>query len=196
MNTDQGQPSVPILNSSASLSGDSLFSNKNIFIVVLLILLVFSLLGINLLIVFGNFFQLVMNILGPTINQILSAVGYTSGTVLNQTTNVVEKTAKTGVDIAGGAVHSVGNLLIDAGKNSIIKPSEPVNPPTPPAPDTTENPIQKPISAAKTNWCLVGEYEGRRGCIEIGEHDKCISGQVFPNQKMCLNPNLSQNAKP
>jgi hypothetical protein len=63
----------------------------------------------------------------------------------------------------------------------------------PPKPDAPENPIQKPISASKTSWCLVGEYKGRRGCIEIGEQDKCLSGQVYPEQKVCLNPALSQN---
>jgi hypothetical protein len=59
-----------------------------------------------------------------------------------------------------------------------------------PQPDTTTNPIQKPISSGKTNWCLVGEYQGRRGCIQISEQHKCLSGQIFPNQQMCMNPAL------
>ena len=62
-----------------------------------------------------------------------------------------------------------------------------------PMPSASENPIQKPISANKTNWCLIGEYQQKRGCIEIKDHDKCMSGQVFPTQKMCLNPNLTSN---
>jgi hypothetical protein len=61
-------------------------------------------------------------------------------------------------------------------------------PPTPctPKPDNPENPIQKPISANKTNWCLVGEYQQKRGCIEIDSGDKCISGQSFPTKEKCL----------
>jgi hypothetical protein len=54
------------------------------------------------------------------------------------------------------------------------------------------NPIKNPITAGKQGWCLVGEYQGKRGCIEVSEHDRCLSGQVFPNQKMCLNPTLTQ----
>ena len=61
-------------------------------------------------------------------------------------------------------------------------------------PDQANSRIQE--SPSKVQCCLVGEYEGRRGCIEIGESDKCLSGQVFPNQKMCLNPTLSQNQYP
>jgi hypothetical protein len=57
-----------------------------------------------------------------------------------------------------------------------------------PQPDTTTNPIQKPISSGKSNWCLVGEYQGRRGCIQVSEQNKCLSGQIFPNQQMCMNP--------
>ena len=57
--------------------------------------------------------------------------------------------------------------------------------------DNSENPIQKPISSGKSGWCLVGEYANKRGCIEVSETDKCMSGQVFPNQKMCLNPNIT-----
>jgi hypothetical protein len=64
------------------------------------------------------------------------------------------------------------------------------------ASNKTRYPIQNPVSSAKKSWCLVGEYQGRRGCIEITDQDKCISGQVFPEQKMCLNPTLSQNPNP
>ena len=63
-----------------------------------------------------------------------------------------------------------------------------------PNPDTTASPIQNSISQEKNAWCLVGEYKGTRGCIEVSEYDKCMSGQVYPSQKMCLNPALSQNA--
>ena len=59
--------------------------------------------------------------------------------------------------------------------------------------DVSENPIQKPITSNKTKWCLVGEYEGTRGCVEIAEGDKCMSNQVFPSQKMCLNPTMTNN---
>ena len=62
-----------------------------------------------------------------------------------------------------------------------------------PTPDTAENPIQKPITSNKAGWCLVGEYKGKRGCVEVTEQDKCLSGQVYPSQKMCLNPVLTPN---
>ena len=60
-----------------------------------------------------------------------------------------------------------------------------------PEPDTSVDPIQKPITSNKINWCLVGEYQGKRGCIEVDDTSKCMSGQVFPTQATCLNPTRS-----
>jgi len=184
--------------------GNSLFSNKNFLIIALIFLLTLSFLGINLITLVGNFLQQIVFLLTPLINQVLFIFGYTSGTVINKTTDVVADTAKGTIDIAGGTLHSIGNLLQNTGTpvqlgslkidNSINRST--MKPYSEPKPDTTENPIQKPISSNKTNWCLVGEYEGRRGCIEVGEHAKCLSGQVFPDQKSCLNPTLTNNMTP
>jgi len=176
----------------SSNNGSNLFSNKNLLIIVLLALLILSLLGINLLTIADNLIKDIYRLFKPIIDKIL----YGTGEVINKTTDVVTDTTKAGVDIAGGAVHDIGELLKKAGEDrpildrsinvSSVKKNEP-------KPDTAENPIQKPISSTKTHWCLVGEYQNRRGCIEIGERDKCLSGQVFPDQKSCLNPNLTNN---
>jgi len=195
-NMDALKPTFPESSSS------TIFSNNNIIIIVLVVLLIFSFLGINILTLLGNIFQSFVQIFGPMVSQILSIFGYTTGTVLNKTADVVSDTAKAGIDIAEGSIQSVGNILRDASNPNVndktkysldnalnqgkVSLGEP-------AADTSENPIQKPITAGKQTWCLVGEYQGKRGCIEVNEHDRCLSGQVFPSQKMCLNPTLSQN---
>jgi len=62
-----------------------------------------------------------------------------------------------------------------------------------PTPDNSTNPIQNPITASKNSWCLVGEYQSKRGCISVNDDSKCMSGQIFPDQQACLNPTLSNN---
>jgi len=58
-------------------------------------------------------------------------------------------------------------------------------------PSTSASSIQTSIpSANKAQWCLVGEYNERRGCVAIDQNTKCMSGQVFPTQNACLNPNM------
>jgi hypothetical protein len=180
-----------------------IFSNKNHIIIALLILLILSFLGINVFTMVGNLLQTLVNIFGPLVTQILSIFGYTAGTVIDKSTDIITTTAKTGIDIAGGTLYSVGGLLKEASKQGVdqnakqqldnsINSSNLKIPPQP-QPDNTENPIQKPITSNKAGWCLVGEYEGRRGCIQVSDADKCLSGQVFPEQSMCLNPTLSKN---
>ena len=177
-------------------------NDKNILIGVLIFLLILSFLGINLLGVAGGFIESVNNTFGPFFRQILSLFGYTAGTVIDKTTDVVTDTAKLGIDLAGGAIDNVGDLLIKASTQDgnppslDIKLNQGATKIEEPTPDKTENPIQNTPASAKKSWCLVGEYQGRRGCIEVSDQDKCISGQVFPEQKMCLNPNLSQNVTP
>jgi hypothetical protein len=57
-------------------------------------------------------------------------------------------------------------------------------------------PIQNPISSGKSGWCLVGEYQSKRGCVEIGANDKCMSNQVFSSKELCLNPTFTPNMQP
>jgi hypothetical protein len=45
-------------------------------------------------------------------------------------------------------------------------------------------------SAGKAGWCFVGEDRGFRTCAEVGVNDECMSGDIFPSQELCVNPNL------
>jgi hypothetical protein len=187
----------------------NMFSGKNMVIVMLTVLLVLSFLGINLLASMGNLLQTISNVFGPLFTQILSVFGYTAGTVIDKSTDVVTDVAKSGIDLAGDTIQSAAELLKDAsrgnvavdavnqldnsfkyGKSSSLDSA--INNSKPgmnqPVPDASVDPIQKPITAGKVNWCLVGEYQGKRGCIEVDDDSKCMSGQVFPTQNMCLNP--------
>ena len=171
--------------------------NKTI-IIVLLVLLSLSFLGINLLTIFGDLIKTIVDILGPLVSQILSIFGYTTGSIINKTADVVGDVAKTSVDIAEGSVQSVGNILRDASRPNVdsratssLDTALNVQGGTTggqPAPTPSESPITKPITANKAGWCLVGEYEGKRGCISVTEYDKCLSGQVYASRDQCLLP--------
>lgn len=55
-----------------------------------------------------------------------------------------------------------------------------------------QGPVPSESSAVtgKAGWCFIGEEQGIRTCSEIGVNDMCMSGDVFPNQAICMNPNL------
>ena len=55
------------------------------------------------------------------------------------------------------------------------------------SPDDSRSSFQ---TTGKAGWCYIGEEQGIRTCSEIGVNDVCMSGDVFPNQAICMNPNL------
>ena len=239
----------PFVSKNTSNEFYALFSwvwnSKNAAIIILVVLLVLSFLGVNILLIIGSFFQWLIGIIGPFISTVLSYIGYATGSVINKTADVVSDTAKTGIDIADGTVHSVGNLLRN-GSNADVdvatrikldnvsydlmptSTSLPTGPPPAiptwsfqsffsqidsqysqevnldnilnsngqtrpdaPSPNNTDHPIQ--TSGSKESWCLTGEYKGKRGCVEIGLADKCMSGQIYPTEAKCLNIDRSTN---
>ena len=192
------QPKYEVLNAPNGDSGFDSFSGKNIIIIVLIVLLLLSFFGLNLLDYLSNLIKTVIAIFGPIVSPILKLFGYTTGVVINKTADVVSDTAKVGIDVAEGTVQNVGNLLISASKGGVdtseldrvlnIPKSQSMNDPEE---DTTANPIQNPISANKGGWCLVGEQAQRRGCIMVEDAGKCMSGQIFPSKRLCLNPTIS-----
>jgi hypothetical protein len=157
---------------------------KNIIIILLFIIIVF------------------FTSLGIFANDFLNELLYSTGWFIGKTSDVISKTGEGSLEIANDAIHNGSNLMIKASGKDVSsnktsgKNDKQTQNKKEPVPDTTTNPIQKPITSTKSNWCLVGEYQGRRGCIEIGDNDKCMSGQIFPSQYTCLNPNFSQNVLP
>jgi len=144
--------------------------------------------------------------LGAFTSEFISNVLYSTGWFIGKTSDIVAKGSETGIDIANGAIHNGSDLLIKASKNHGDGKPLTIGGPNninmdnhsdkEPQPDTTTNPIQNPITSGKSNWCLVGEYQGKRGCIAISDSDKCMSGQIFPSQQACLNPTFTQNVLP
>ena len=189
-------------------------SNKNIVIAILVILLIISFLGVNILYFFGGILQYFTGLIGPLLSQVLSVFGYTTGTIINKTADIVTDTAKVGIDIADGTAHSVGNLLKNSNNQQIplgqmdlensmpvivetqspdldqvLNTAPPSFSPTNPSFDNTNSSIQNTISSNKQPWCLIGEFQGRRGCVEVQDETKCLSGQVFTSQQQCMSSN-------
>jgi hypothetical protein len=59
-----------------------------------------------------------------------------------------------------------------------------------PKPDDALSRIQASNGSGKAGWCFIGEDRGFRTCSEIGQNDRCMSGDIFPSHEICMNPNL------
>ena len=56
--------------------------------------------------------------------------------------------------------------------------------------DDSYSHIQQNKASGKSGWCYIGEDRGFRSCAKVSESDVCASGDIFPSQDMCINPNL------
>lgn len=45
-------------------------------------------------------------------------------------------------------------------------------------------------SVNKSRWCLIGEENGVRNCVKLDDSQKCMSGDIFPSNDVCINPNV------
>jgi hypothetical protein len=198
MSSIENTPNTISNNSSILDNIAGLFSNKNIIIITLLVLVVFSFIGINLLsfsgvIAFDVLDQFVMFFKG-----LLSTIGFTGGQIIKGSSDLVANTADAGIDIAKGTTHSIGDLLINQNQpgidyskqvslTDIIGVSN-IRNISKPLPVQSSNPTITPISSQKpkAGWCYIGDFSEARGCVQMTEHDKCMSGQIFANKSECL----------
>lgn len=44
--------------------------------------------------------------------------------------------------------------------------------------------------SGKKGWCYVGSSKDGRTCMKVNEKDTCMSGDIFPTETLCINPNL------
>jgi len=120
-------------------------------------------------------------------------LGRSLGQAINLTADELTFFSKNTIDITNGTIHSIGNML-NAKPNMDPVPSNSSSTiHVTPSSDKATSSIQNPISATKSSWCLVGQDGSNRGCIEVKDNDKCLSGQIFPTQQLCLHPTLKQN---
>ena len=61
-----------------------------------------------------------------------------------------------------------------------------------PSADDSYSSIQNNKSSSKSGWCFIGEDRGYRSCVEVGDNDKCMSGDIFPTKDICINPTLRE----
>lgn len=180
-----------------SFTSNNIFSNKNLIIFLLVLIILVPLLGFFFNFTYFSILELLGYVTGDAIEKSSNALSDTAkfgidilnGTVhdvsdiVNQTSDSISDASKFVVDIANGTVNDVGSLM--TGDNNTTQNENFEKYLKEPEPDNSYSIIQTPISSNNMNWCLVGEMAGRRSCVSVNEQTKCISGQVFPNQYAC-----------
>jgi hypothetical protein len=179
----------------------------------LIIFLILAFLGFNIFVYLAKGTQDISSFFTPFLEKIFG----TASNVTGQVVDVSAEGAKTVVGGVAGAINtgltSVQNVVPNNASTSVK--SQPVQN-TIPQPDVmANNPLntsqsqnqqgnndeyhandasssllQNGGSTGTAGWCYIGEEKGYRTCAQVGVNDECMSGDIFPSQEICVNPNL------
>ena len=195
---------------STALSGDDsgfFESLKSINMTTwLLIVLILAFLGFNIFVYLAKGTQDLASFFGPITQKLFGTTAYVAG----QTVDVAAEGAKAVVGGTATTVNTGLSAVQDITPNNATSSiqSQPVQ--GQPTSRPSDNGLNKALnnsqeqnmdyqaveasssvhSAGKSGWCFVGEDRGFRSCALVNEDDKCMSGDIFPSQELCINPNL------
>jgi hypothetical protein len=180
----------------------------------LMIILVLAFLGFNIFSYLAEGTQDVSNVFAPLLQKIVGLIYGTAGQTIDVAAEggkAVTSSAASGINTGLSAVQSVtpnnakssvpshpapenNDEEIQEAKNSLNKAlNSSNNNNRNNSKDDEYEPHQASSSvhsAGKAGWCFIGEDRGYRSCSKVSEHDKCMSGDIFPTQELCINPNL------
>ena len=145
--------------------------------------------------------NLLPNFLAELFRPILVFFGYNIGETIRQTVDVSDKGIKSLSSSITNTVDAGVDLLEEKSKlnpNSTLKALDnATNKYNKPDPNNNPEPIEsnsreQQYGSQKSEYCYIGEDRGFRSCIKVSDSDKCMSGDIFPTEEICINPNLRQ----
>jgi hypothetical protein len=203
------ESSMPSFGSTSYSSNENGFfdSFKNINTTTwLLIILILAFLGFNIFVYLAEGTQEVTKFFAPLIEKIFGTTVAVSSKVVDVsaegakavvggTSQAIETGLSTVQDITpNGSTSSVKGEQIDQQKLDVLQESnlnKALNTAQSQEIDYQAYEASSSVhSAGKAGWCYVGDDRGFRTCAEVGKNDLCMSGDIFPSQEICMNPNL------
>jgi hypothetical protein len=205
--------SASIFSASSSDNSSGFFSGlANVGLTTwFIIFLILAFLGFNIFVYLAKGTQDITSFFAP----LLQKIAGTTGNIAGQVVDVSAEGAKTVVGGTAGAINTgltaVQNVTPNNASSSVK--SQPVQN-TIQQPDImANNTLNKSLNSqkqgqlqndeyqaneasssiggsGKAGWCYIGEDRGFRSCAQVGENDECMSGDIFPSQEICVNPNL------
>jgi len=186
------------------------------------IIIILAFLGVNIFSYLGNVTTVIIDLFRPVLSFFGYAVGDTIKQTTNvaaegvkAATDITAKSVDTGVDVIQGALSNDNENIEDDDENiddtDSIDQNEKIKQldgaekalnetihtlnqkelENVPSPIETTSVGQSP-SVHKGGFCLIGEVNGTRTCLKVGETETCMSNKIYPSLEICRDPNLRE----
>jgi hypothetical protein len=144
----------------------------------------------------AKLFRPILVFFGYNIGETTRQISDVSDEGTKQLSTALSKTADAGVDLLEEKSKLTKDSTIkalDDATNKYNKPDQ--NNGSESQQEQEPEPVETDDRAArsgsnKSGYCYIGEDRGFRSCIKVGVNDECISGDIFPTEEICINPNL------
>jgi hypothetical protein len=190
-----------IITETPNLSYDSSTTNTggvpwSTIIRYFMIILILIFLGFNIFTYLGKITEWLLDLIKP----VLTFFGYGIAQTTKQVVSVSATGTKGLVDATAGTVTGGIDMLANGlsakkkrGKSDMKALDNSIrNQQAEPMPDDAGSKTQASKARGKAGYCYIGEDRGFRSCIQVGEADMCMSGDIFPTHDVCINPNLRE----
>lgn len=153
-------------------------TEKQTVIIILLVFLLISTLGINVLEPVIKYTEAFIAIIIDFMYKFAASLGYSTGEIVNVSSDNIATVAKTSIDITNGAITDAGNLLKGQSGNIDTTLHTSKREASDPRPSSNDDKNQK--------WCFIEKENGKNKCVKMGANDTCKSGKEFDNQDKCM----------
>ena len=178
----------------------------------LLIILILAFLGFNIFVYLAQGTQAVADIFGPLVKTIFGTTLAVTGEVIDVSAEGAKKVVGGTADVIEKGLTKIQEITPNASVAQSKVKGEPVSQ-QPTIQQQDQSTLNKALNTAKTQqtqqqdyqayeastsvhnagkagWCYIGQDRGFRSCAQVGVNDTCMSGDIFPTQEICMNPNL------
>jgi len=205
-----------VTNSTSSYSYIPTITNvTTIIMIIILIIVILAYYNINLFTMTGSIVQWFSDRITPIFINIMKFFGVAVG----QTTIAATTVASTGVSAATYGINTVNqgvtNAVVSGVQTTLSSPNV-SNYETPIPVQKSQNTNELSFNIVNTapqivaqqqkqaneqysndvqyntpvGYCFIGEQSNLRYCAEVTDAHQCASGDIFPSQDLCVNPNM------
>lgn len=173
----------------------------------IIIILILAILGFNIFIYFAKGTQDIANFL----KKILSFFGIVTGQAIDVSAEGAKAVVGVTADTINAGLTEIQQNIPDAKQSSSSLKGSGLHEQTEPKQLAQTNELSNILSqnksqnidyqadeasssiqgnVPKSGWCFIGSDRNFRSCAYVGLDDKCMSGEIFPSQELCINPTL------
>ena len=179
----------------------------------LIIFLILAFLGFNIFVYLAKGTQDITNFFGPFLQKIFGTGASTVGQVVDVSAEGAKAVVSGAANVVNTGLTDVQNITPGGLNANSSLPNQSIQSSIPQPDVTQNNALNKALNSQQNSndydyeahqasssihsggtgqagWCYIGEDRGYRSCAKVGANDTCMSGDIFPTNELCINPNL------